>query len=58
MKSLAESMNEPLGKQFKDTLDKIFKWDWIFSTPFEKIVIISSIIWGAYSLGRFILGLF
>jgi len=51
MKSLQESMNKPMGVQFREIAEKIFKWDWIFSTPFEKIIVLASLIWGIYSVG-------
>jgi len=57
MKSLQESMNKPMGVQLRETAEKIFKWDWIFSTPFEKIIVFASLIWSAYSIGSFIWGL-
>lgn len=49
---------KPLGVQFKETVEKIFTYDWIFSQWYEKIIVALSVCWGLYSIGRIIWGLF
>jgi len=58
MKSIAESMQTPMGVQFRGNIDKIFKWDWIFSTALEKLIVTASLIWSIFSIGRLIYGIF
>jgi hypothetical protein len=53
MKSLKESMSVPIGATVGDYFKRITTYDWIFSTLFEKIVLLLMMIWSIYSLYKF-----
>ena len=56
IKSIATANKEQLGEKFRQIAERIFKWDWIFSTPFEKVIVTASLIWSIYSVGSWIFG--
>jgi hypothetical protein len=56
LKTISEGMNKPIGEKLKDTAEKVFKWDWIFSTPVEKTIVFVCLVWGVISVFRFIYG--
>lgn len=58
IKPLAESMKKSLSAQFGDLIEKIVKWDWIFSKLYEKIIVVGAVTWTFYSIARFVWGLF
>jgi len=53
-----ELPKDKYGTQLRETALKIFKWDWIFSSPIEKLIVLSSLIWGIYSIIKFVWGIF
>lgn len=58
MRSISEAMNLNYGEKLKETSTKILTWDWIFSHPLEKIIVASSLLWGMFSIGKFVMSLF
>lgn len=55
---ISQAMQEPLGARLREHYLKVLKWDWIFSTPLEKIIITASLLWSIYSIGKLIWGIF
>lgn len=56
-----ENYNKTLGLheivKEKPKFAEVFKLDWIFNKPIEKIIISVSFLWSAFSLIKFIIGL-
>jgi len=53
MKSLKESMSVPLGTTIGGYFKRIFTYDWIFGSWYEKLILLAMMTWSIYSLYKF-----
>jgi hypothetical protein len=50
IESLIKHNEKPTMARAKEFLSHVKEWDWIFSTPLEKILVSACILWTAWSI--------
>jgi len=56
IRPISEGMEKKWAEKLIDHYKKFYTHDWVFSTIWEKGIVLGSLIWTIFSIGRFVYG--